>query len=312
MIITCPACNARFRLADDALGDKGRRLKCGRCQHSWRQLPPGQDTEDGTSPGRSSPGVTDPGEVHQGATEQGATTAADRRAPNPSLRAVGKRGPFPTTRDSLGPGLQGPRRPAPAAPDDLLSAQLGDSEADRRQRLKDDHEGRSAELQRRGRDQRLDLNPATRSSSAPLVVAWLLVLILLGGTLAGAWFFRDQVVAAIPEAARLYAALGIEAEAGRRDGLEIKDVLFQETTESGEPTLVVTGGVFNGSTSTQPVPTVLVRVTDVQGQILIEWRFRVATLSLPPGGSQPFETRHPYPNFDGPISVTVELQPPKR
>ncbi|MEQ8165253.1 MAG: DUF3426 domain-containing protein [Alphaproteobacteria bacterium] len=40
MIVTCPACQTRFRLDERAVGPSGRRLKCGRCQHVWRYTPP--------------------------------------------------------------------------------------------------------------------------------------------------------------------------------------------------------------------------------------------------------------------------------
>lgn len=217
--------------------------------------------------------------------------------------------------------------PAPPAPDvaaqrgpgredsaDLLSARLGDTEDLRRARLRDDQESEwlRKEERLRGDNPRLNLDPKKPSSKAPLLVGWLLVLIVLGAVLAGGWFFRDSVVAAIPEAARIYAALGVSAEAGRADGLEIQTVTFREEMVSGAPTLVVTGAIFNTSTSTQPVPSVVVIATDSAGAPLAEWSFRAAVLSLPPGGSQPFEARHPYPNTKGPIEVTVRLQDPRR
>ncbi len=200
-------------------------------------------------------------------------------------------------------------------PEGILSQQLGDTDVSRRARVEAKQESdrrRGGRQEGAGSSGRLDLNPTKPSSTGPLVVGWLLVLTLLGGFLAGAWFFRDQIVAAIPEIARLYEALGIEAEGGRNDGLEVQGVAFREATLAGEPTLVVTGAIFNSSTSTRPVPTVVAIVTDAEGKTLTEWRFRVAVLSLPPGGSEPFEARHPYPNHSGPISVTIELQPPKR
>ncbi len=303
MIITCPSCNARFRLADDALGEKGRRLKCSRCQHSWHQAPLAGPAE----------GVR---------AEEVRAEPSGRRTQPPGLRSPTLRPPGqetlkatsapPRRADPSGPTALPPRPAAQPVPDDPLSVQLGDTEADRRARFLSEQERPVAGPGGRGRGQRLDLDPPKPRSTAPLVVGWLFLLVVLAAVVAGAWYFRDQVVTAIPEAARLYAALGIEAEGGRGDGLEIRDVLYREEVISGDPTLVVTGGVFNSSTSTRPVPTVEAVVTDAGGQVLARWRFRVATLSLPPGGSQPFEARHPYPNHDGPLSVTVDLQEPRR
>ncbi|MFM8800785.1 MAG: MJ0042-type zinc finger domain-containing protein, partial [Tagaea sp.] len=39
MIVACPNCAARFRVADDALGAHGRHVRCGNCGHGWVQKP---------------------------------------------------------------------------------------------------------------------------------------------------------------------------------------------------------------------------------------------------------------------------------
>ncbi len=280
MIISCPACNARFRLAEDALGEEGRRLRCGRCKHAWHQAP-----------------------LKAGTPDQPAIPVSEAPGAPPAAK------PTPQA-----PNLQAQRSTSRDPSTDLLSARLGDTEDLRRTRLREDQESERLRKEERqhGQHQRLNLDPKKPSSTAPLVVGWLLLVVILAAVLAGGWFFRDQVVAAIPEAARIYAALGIEAEAGRADGLEVQDLSFREETISGEPTLVVTGAIFNTSTSTRPVPTVVAVAVDSAGKPLAEWRFRVAVLSLPPGGSQPFEARHPYPNHKGPIEVTVQLQEPRR
>lgn len=37
MILTCPACSARYLLATDAIGEQGRTVRCGKCQHIWHE-----------------------------------------------------------------------------------------------------------------------------------------------------------------------------------------------------------------------------------------------------------------------------------
>ena len=39
MNLTCPNCGARFKIKDDALGTKGRKVKCGKCEHRWYAMP---------------------------------------------------------------------------------------------------------------------------------------------------------------------------------------------------------------------------------------------------------------------------------
>ena len=39
MIITCPECSARFVVKAEAIGEKGRKVKCAKCSHKWFQEP---------------------------------------------------------------------------------------------------------------------------------------------------------------------------------------------------------------------------------------------------------------------------------
>jgi predicted Zn finger-like uncharacterized protein len=39
MIITCPECETRFMISDQALGEDGRTVRCSKCAHTWHQSP---------------------------------------------------------------------------------------------------------------------------------------------------------------------------------------------------------------------------------------------------------------------------------
>ncbi len=39
MILTCPSCSARFTINTELIGQAGRKVRCGSCGHTWRQLP---------------------------------------------------------------------------------------------------------------------------------------------------------------------------------------------------------------------------------------------------------------------------------
>ena len=39
MKLTCPNCSSRFKVKDGALGTKGRKVKCGKCEHRWHAMP---------------------------------------------------------------------------------------------------------------------------------------------------------------------------------------------------------------------------------------------------------------------------------
>ena len=40
MIVSCPACSTRYLVEPEALGPKGRMVRCAKCEHSWQQDPP--------------------------------------------------------------------------------------------------------------------------------------------------------------------------------------------------------------------------------------------------------------------------------
>lgn len=40
VILTCSQCQSRFLVPDQAIGAKGREVRCGKCSFSWFQLPP--------------------------------------------------------------------------------------------------------------------------------------------------------------------------------------------------------------------------------------------------------------------------------
>lgn len=39
MFLTCPECSTKFTVADDAIPEMGRKVKCGSCSHVWHQEP---------------------------------------------------------------------------------------------------------------------------------------------------------------------------------------------------------------------------------------------------------------------------------
>lgn len=39
MDLNCPSCGTHFVVPDNAIGEKGRKLKCAKCEHTWRQMP---------------------------------------------------------------------------------------------------------------------------------------------------------------------------------------------------------------------------------------------------------------------------------
>ena len=54
MILTCEKCTTSYSVADDAIGEEGRKVKCIGCGHVWLQMavpdqPPSEDAEFGAA-----------------------------------------------------------------------------------------------------------------------------------------------------------------------------------------------------------------------------------------------------------------------
>jgi predicted Zn finger-like uncharacterized protein len=43
MLLTCPECSAKYTVAEGAIPQRGRTVRCAACQHSWRQMPEAGD-----------------------------------------------------------------------------------------------------------------------------------------------------------------------------------------------------------------------------------------------------------------------------
>jgi len=67
MILTCPACDTKYVVKDDAIPAGGRQVRCASCKHSWHQEPEGALVE------------AESVAVDFGAASEGAGEAADER-----------------------------------------------------------------------------------------------------------------------------------------------------------------------------------------------------------------------------------------
>jgi predicted Zn finger-like uncharacterized protein len=47
VIVSCPACATRFSLDAALLGESGRNVRCAKCGHKWKQLPPKLENPEG-------------------------------------------------------------------------------------------------------------------------------------------------------------------------------------------------------------------------------------------------------------------------
>lgn len=310
MILGCPNCGARFRVAADELGPSGRRLvRCARCRHEWTAT------------------------VNDLAPEPPAGTAKPRRAA-PSAKPKATRAPKP----AAAPPPPAPPPPLPAAatkpepappplvesppevPSSLASMPPPTTEAAEDARLQAD--ASAAPVGSPFEDMLAKaVAPSLRKPAAPsrlkslnpkrLAVAagWVLLVVLVGA-LAVVAFEHEAVMGALPGTKPVYAFLGFDLPPPG-DGLRLTNVNSTRTTTDGVPALVIEGKVTNTTDAARPVPAMRGSLRDAQDQELQSWVFTADTAKLAAGESTSFKTevKQPSPRATGlSISFTAETK----
>lgn len=90
VIVSCPACTTRFSLDAALLGESGRTVRCAKCAHKWKQLPPkaeAAETEIALAAAESAPLPPAPESVAPPQPESATEPAADIPAAPPRPRS---------------------------------------------------------------------------------------------------------------------------------------------------------------------------------------------------------------------------------
>lgn len=284
MKIACPKCGTRFTVPDNALGTKGRRIRCARCAHMWHQDPlmPEAAPDDGAGAAESvsASASTPPHGSHATLADH---LGAEPPGPGPrGLEGSGDGGgsgvdPLADPLDDLSrpDPLPGQREPAEAADADLpdfddILARLEDQERERsgrRGQVHDDDTLFGADDELPGV---LRQGPGGRRSSKkpPAWASGLLALIILLAGLAGAlYFLRDTVVGWVPAMEGVYQSLGIPLTHPGL-GLQLENVVPTRELVDGEEVLVVRGFIHNVSDVDRPVPALQLLLNDAEGEMV--------------------------------------------
>ena len=150
-----------------------------------------------------------------------------------------------------------------------------------------------------------------RPAPGRIAAAWLLVLLLIGGTGAAGYLGRHDVVRLWPPAYQLYHVLGIPVEAPivlqsvPAAGFDILDVIPEYRTEGGQVRLHVSGVLTNTTGRPLGVPPLIVTVLDAAGDAVSSEVVPVGTdAALGPGEVLPFSLPLAVP---GPQADRLEL-----
>lgn len=127
----------------------------------------------------------------------------------------------------------------------------------------------------------------------PLAAAAALVLLaLIGGALAG----REAVVRRLPQAAGLYAAVGL---AVNLRGVALADVVAYQDAGADGGVLVIEGDVINPTRRAIRLPDILVEIRDGHGAPVYHWTTEAPRDALEPAESARFRARLAAPPTEG-------------
>ncbi|TXH34331.1 MAG: DUF3426 domain-containing protein [Rhodospirillaceae bacterium] len=288
MIVSCPACGTSFTVDDSLIGPAGRKVRCAKCDHRWRQMPvvAEADAQDdlwagGDAAEQASDPAADP--FAEAAAEPGpaepAAELGDEDASASDIPASGTpasdvpAGNIPAS--DLPAGDVPVMEPIPAGPamPEIPSGIIRPREARPTGPITVPPKMPPMERSKRGGYRGL-----------------LLLLGIVIGLLAVAFFLRDMIARSIPGAEELYSLIGIQTGNPAED-LEISNIKIVKRDVNDKPALEISGDIFN--ISKYPVHAPMLRATpkDKQGKILSpSHSFRLEQQTLEPGETASFRT----------------------
>lgn len=152
--------------------------------------------------------------------------------------------------------------------------------------------------------------PATRRREPLNLLAfglWLVLLLVVGGSVAAALLWRDEIIRTWPAAAPLYDVVGLGAEPPGT-GLGLEKVAWKAVSQDGVRLLAVEGEVANRSDQARPVPPIYGVLYDKDDRELQRWSFAAAEGRLLPGERVPFRSEMKEPAA-GAVRLQITFQP---
>ncbi len=297
MIITCPACQTRYKVDSASFGPKGRRVRCTNCENTWTQ----------TSPDDAPKAVDPEAPLDEEAPEAGAEAAAQAAA-----EETPKETPEPRPEPVEGPAQEpakvavaveeAPRAAHEEAPRAAPEAKAPQAGAEGEGAAKLDLPTVAAAGPNRPAP---DDGAAAARENRAKVLGWAALVSVVGAILVGGALTRDSIVRAWPPAERIYQAAGF-APQGTAAGLRIEVVSHDHAVQDDRTILVVKGKVTNTSARVREVPKLQAWIRGEDSRELANWTFTAAQTRLLPGETASFVTRFQNPPAGG-IGLAIDF-----
>lgn len=253
VIITCPNCQTRYKVASDALSAAGRQVQCAACTQLWYATPsfPAPQTPQRTlTPSVDEINFESDDDTLFGETDEHLLDAAFLDASPPFI----------------------PLEPNLVSPDAVAEAQP-----------KPDAQARTEALAKRRKGMLAELPLARFRRFSRIAIALFLIV-----ALAAAIGLRTEIVRLVPALDGLYRFVGLGTNIV---GLDFTDVKTLRTTREGNSVLVVTAKISNTTNHVSFVPSVLVSLLDGGGEVVYEWTVTPSVRNLLPGDMLDIDAR---------------------
>ena len=301
MLVTCPNCRTRYMLQPAQLG-QGRNVSCSNCSHVWFADPRDALPDPQPEPRRPAAPMGYPPQQQMyaqpgyGAAPAPAPYPPQAYAPAPVPQAAPPPPPAPEPAPMPAPPAPEPAdEPDPIIePDTMIADDTNDDMGVLPNDIDDMFEDDDDDIEPfesliNNDDEEDDLesiespdqmddpdyipdvfsaeeqdpdDDLPQKSILGKVIALFFVL-LIGGLVAGTFFFKDELVAKVPQLNDVFKMIGFH-QVG--DGLQIQRVEHAQETDQGLEVLVIRGQIENVADGPRPVPMVRAILFDAEGE----------------------------------------------